>query len=289
MGLFEPFAQVRVDDLDHRLGLDDQAQIDHFRAHDHALVVGRHGCHHRVIGFFAEEHRRHHAREQELLAHALRRAQRVGQVDEHRAAAGAGIDGSIDQEFGPALEVQRHGGGGGAAPHDGHQVDLVPHAAGVAHKQHLFERVERAGGGLIGHQARVDRLVVQLHALRVGSLLQRAHGHDGQVHRRIGMAEPGLWKVIDVELKALAQQRLAVALLREHQPPAAHPVDEMPVGDDEGVAAACLNMADHERGARALTAVVQHGIDPHRIEQQFLGGGVDIHGLFSQTEAAVSG
>ena len=135
--------------------------------------------------------------------------------------------------------------------------------------------------GGIRCQATVNGMVVEFHALIARSLFQRPHGHDRQVHLRIGVHEPGVRKILDVELKTLAQHRLAVALLGEHQPAATYTVHQVPVGHDKGMGAAAVGMADHEGGARPFAAVLKLGIDPDGVEQQFLGDGIDVHGCLN--------
>jgi hypothetical protein len=53
-------------------------------------------------------------------------------------------------------------------------------------------------------------------------------------------------KILDVELEALAQHRLAIVLLGEHQPAATHAIHQVPVGHDKGMGTAAVRMTDHE-------------------------------------------
>ena len=111
----------------------------------------------------------------------------------------------------------------------------------------------------------------------IGGLLKGPHGNDGQINRGIRVQIPGLWKVIDIELKPLAQQGPAMALLGKDQAPPADTVNEMSVGHDEGVSAVRIGMTDHEGGARAFAAVVKNGVDPNCVKEQSFGGRVDLH------------
>jgi hypothetical protein len=92
------------------------------------------------------------------------------------------------------------------------------------------------------------------------------------------MHEPGVREILDIELEALAEHRLAVALLGENQAAATHTIDQMAIGDDEGMVSARIGVTDDESGSRALAAVVQNGIHADGVEQQLLGDGVDFHG-----------
>ena len=78
-------------------------------------------------------------------------------------------------------------------------------------------------------------------------------------------------KIVDIELETLTQQRLTVALLGKHQAPALDAVYQMTISDDKRMHAAGMRMTDHKCSARSFAAILQHGIDPDGVEQQFFG------------------
>ena len=68
----------------------------------------------------------------------------------------------------------------------------------------------------IGRKSAVDGMVIQLNPLVAGSLFQRPQRNDRDIYLWIRMSEPSLGKIVDIDLKTLAEGRLAVFFLGKH-------------------------------------------------------------------------
>jgi hypothetical protein len=58
------------------------------------------------------------------------------------------------------LEIEFQRRGGGAPAQDGHEVDLIPHSAGIADEQDLLQRIEAPYRCRIGNALAVDRVIL---------------------------------------------------------------------------------------------------------------------------------
>src|SRR5690606_32571945 len=119
--------------------------------------------------------------------------------------------------------------------------------------------------------------IIKLNALIMRGLLKGPQRDDSEINFRIRVHEPGMRKIFNIELEALTKCWLAIAFLCKNQTAAPHAVYQVAIRDNKIMRTTRMRVVHNKRRARTLTTVLEHGIHPDGIKQQFFGDGINFH------------